>query len=210
MAITWTEENASQEWTNAWTHALGFLLSLPAGLILVGYGMQKSYSMGVACFVYALSLSTMYLFSCLSHAVQSPELRYRTRALDQGFIYALIAGTFTPLIVSFLDSWMCVGLLSFVWLAAFLGFYSKVFSKHRINNMASFSYLLLGWVPAMVLIGFVPWGCFAWMLLGGLIYSVGVWFLQNDHRSRFHHAIWHSAVMVASACHYVAIWVFAL
>jgi hemolysin III len=75
--------------------------------------------------------------------------------------------------------------------------------------MASLSYLLLGWIPAMVLMGFVPIYCFSWMLLGGVLYSVGVWFLQNDHRSLFHHAIWHIAVIVASGCHYVAIWVFA-
>lgn len=210
MAIEWTEENSLQEWTNSWTHALGFLLSVPAGLVLVGMATKKSNSIAIACLVYAISLSTMYLFSTLSHAIQSKELRHRIRALDQGFIYALIAGTFTPLIVAFLEPRMCVGMLAFVWVCAFAGFYSKVFSNHRINNMTSLSYLLLGWVPAMVLIGFVPITCFAWMLSGGVVYSVGVWFLQNDHRSRFHHAVWHVAVIIASACHYVSIWVYAI
>jgi hemolysin III len=209
MAITWTEENAFQERINTWTHAFGFLLSIPAGGALVSLGLQKSSPMALACVIYAASLSAMYLFSTLSHAVQSPDLRHRIRSLDQGFIYALIAGTFTPLIVAFLEPGMCLGMLFFVWLSAAIGFYSKVFSKHRIDNMASLSYLLLGWIPAMVLMGFVPIYCFSWMLLGGVLYSVGVWFLQNDHRSLFHHAIWHIAVIVASGCHYVAIWVFA-
>ena len=43
------------------------------------------------------------------------------------------------------------------------------------------------------------------MAFGGLLYTIGTLFLQNDHRSRHFHAIWHLMVIVASACHYLAI-----
>jgi len=210
MAIVWTEENASQERTNTWTHGLGFAASLPAGTALISASWQKSTLIVAACIVYALSLSLMYLFSTLSHGVKEQFLRHRVRALDQGFVYTLIAGTFTPFICAFLTGWLCVGMLALVWGAAGAGFYSKVFSKHRVNNMASLTYLLLGWVPAMVLFAYVPTGCFVMMAIGGVIYSLGVWFLQNDHRSDYHHAIWHVAVIVASAWHYAAIWIYAV
>jgi hemolysin III len=152
----------------------------------------------------------MYLFSTLSHWVKEPLLRHQVRCLDQGFVYTLIAGTFTPFICAFLRGWLCVGMLAFVWGAAAAGFYSKVFSKHRVNNMASLTYLLLGWVPAMVLFWYVPTGCFAMMAVGGVIYSLGVWFLQNDHLSEYHHAIWHVAVIIAGGWHYAAIWIYAV
>jgi hemolysin III len=210
MAIVWTEENASQERMNTWTHGFGLAASVPAGMVLIAAGWQKSTLIFAACMVYALSLTLMYLFSTLSHWVKEPLLRHRVRALDQGFVYTLIAGTFTPFICAFLSGWLCVAMLAFVWGAAGVGFYSKVFSKHRINNMASLTYLLLGWVPAMVLFAYVPTGCFAMMAVGGVIYSLGVWFLQNDHRSDYHHAIWHVAVIVASGWHYAAIWIYAV
>lgn len=210
MAIVWTEENASQERINTWTHGFGFAASVPAGITLIAASWQVSTLIVAACVVYALSLSLMYLFSTLSHWVKEPLLRHRVRSLDQGFVYTLIAGTFTPFVCAFLSGWLCAGMLAFVWGAAGTGFYSKVFSKHRVNNMASLTYLLLGWVPAMVLIGYVPTGCFAMMAVGGVIYSLGVWFLQNDHRSDYHHAIWHVAVIVASGWHYAAIWVYAV
>jgi len=205
MAIEWNDQNASQEALNTWTHATGFFLSLPASVFLVWLSMQYRPELLWPCVVYGISLATLYLFSTLSHGVREPKARHRLRSLDQGFVYGLIAGTFTPFVWSNLIGWPRILLMTFVWLAAGVGFYSKVFSNHRINNMASLSYILLGWIPAMMLFGYVSWACFGMMALGGILYTVGVIFLQNDHRSFYHHAIWHTLVIIASACHYFGI-----
>jgi len=210
MAIQWTNENASEEALNTWTHGAGFILSLPAGVLLIRIALDQRPELVWSCLVYSISLAAMYLFSTLSHAVREPNWRHRLRALDQGFVYGLIAGTFTPFIWAYLESWPRIVLMNFVWIAAATGFYSKVFSKHRINNMTSLSYILLGWIPAMVLFSYVPIECFGMMALGGVLYTVGVLFLQNDHRSFYFHAIWHSMVIVASLCHYLAIMIFAV
>ena len=210
MAIQWTNENASEEALNTWTHGAGFILSLPAGVLLIRIALDQRPELVWSCLVYSISLAAMYLFSTLSHAVREPNWRHRLRALDQGFVYGLIAGTFAPFIWAYLESWPRIVLMNFVWIAAATGFYSKVFSKHRINNMTSLSYILLGWIPAMVLFSYVPIECFGMMALGGVLYTVGVLFLQNDHRSFYFHAIWHSMVIVASLCHYLAIVIFAV
>lgn len=150
----------------------------------------------------------MYLFSALSHGVRDPVQRANVRALDQGTIYALIAGTFTPFAFSVLEGWFRIWFLFLVWLAAAAGFFSKVFVKHRINNMNSASYVLLGWIPSMVLLGYVSTACFALMALGGVLYTVGTIFLHYDHRAWTFHAIWHVLVILASASHYIAVVVF--
>lgn len=210
MAIEWTEENASEELINTWTHGTGLVLSLPAGFLLIRLALENRPELVWPCIVYSISMTTLYLFSTLSHAVRDPSWRHRIRTLDQGFVYGLIAGTFTPFVCSYLDGWSRIALLLFVWIAAGAGFYSKVFSNHRINNMASLSYILLGWVPAMILFGCVSWECFGTMMLGGVLYTVGVAFLQNDHRSSYYHAIWHTLVIIASLCHYLGIVAFAV
>jgi hemolysin III len=205
MARVWTEENAAQESVNAWTHGLGFIASIPCGFALCWYAAGRSQQLLVACAVYSMSLSAMYLFSMLSHSVREPRGRTSIRAIDQGTIYLLIAGTFTPFAWGALDGWIRALFLSLVWTAAVAGFYSKVFARHRVNNMTAVSYVLLGWLPSMVLFLYVPIACFGIMALGGLMYTVGTLFLQNDHRFWFFHAIWHTLVILASACHYAAI-----
>jgi hemolysin III len=62
----------------------------------------------------------------------------------------------------------------------------------------------------MVLFGYVSMECFGMMALGGILYTLGVVFLQNDHRSFFYHAIWHVMVIVASLSHYLAVVIFAV
>jgi hemolysin III len=146
----------------------------------------------------------------LSHAIREPVQRNHVRSIDQGVIYTLIAGTFTPFIATFLDGIPCAVLMTAVWAAAIAGFYSKIFAKHRIDNMTSVSYVLLGWIPAMVLFAFVPYACFGMMMLGGVLYTVGTLFLQNDHIAWYFHAIWHTMVILASVTHFIAIAIFCL
>ena len=208
MAISWTAENAAQESINAWTHGLGFLASLPAGVAITMIAAKHHPAMFYACMVYSASLAAMYLFSTLSHAVRSPRWRHLARAWDQGTVYLLIAGTFTPFIWAYMDDWQRMALLVLVWGTAAMGFYSKVIAGHRLNNMTSITYVLLGWIPAMLLMNYVTLICFSSMALGGVLYTLGTRFLQNDHRRWYFHAIWHLMVIIASACHYTAIIMF--
>jgi hemolysin III len=210
MAKTWTLENASEERLNALIHGIGFLLSIPAMLFLANLSLDRDPGLLVACIVYGCSLSAMYLFSMLSHAVKNPDMRHRMRAFDQGVIYTLIAGTFTPFIWANMEGWGRGTLLAAVWIAALAGFLSKVFSKHRIDDMNPLWCILLGWGPAMVLFSFVSTLCFATMLLGGVLYTLGVVFLQNDHKEWYFHPVWHVMVILASATHYAGIAAFAV
>ena len=67
------------------------------------------------------------------------------------------------------------------------------------------SYVLLGWIPALTMMHAVSFACLTWMLLGGLVYTVGILFLALDRQFRFFHATWHLFVVGGSACHYYAV-----
>lgn len=205
MAIHWTEENASQERLNAWIHGVACLVALPGGALLLYLAGRFRPELVASALIYGLSLAALFLGSTLSHAVRAPALRHRFRTWDQGLIYFLIAGTFTPLAWGFMDGWGRIGMLALVWMSAAAGFYSKVFGTHRIDNMTTVSYVLLGWIPSMILFAYVPTGCFAMMAVGGVLYTVGTLFLQNDHRHWSFHAIWHSMVVLASVFLYAAV-----
>jgi hemolysin III len=210
MAKELTEENAFIESVNTWIHGIGFVASIPAGIYLASLAGGQQPGMLLACVVYSISLAGMYFFSALSHWVADPAQRHRMRSLDQGTIYLLIAGTFTPFILSQTSGWLRIGLLVFVWIAAAAGFYSKVLAKHRINNMTSIYYVLMGWIPASVMIWSSTPLSFGCMLLGGLFYTGGVLFLQNDHKAWYFHPLWHVMVVLASIIHYLGIAWFAV
>ncbi|QEG41115.1 hemolysin-III related [Roseimaritima ulvae] len=192
------------EWANTLTHAAACMVAVVGLLLMIWLVIDKPWGLQLACLSYMASVVAVFLFSTLSHAVYEPYRRARMRAWDQGTIYLMISGTYTPFAWSYGGSWQ-VPLLIFLWLMAGLGFASKVLFKHRVHGIGTTTYLLLGWAPALVLGPQVPLGCLAYMAAGGIIYSLGVVFLVLDQRRRFFHAVWHLFVLTAATVHYVAI-----
>ncbi|MBI2478520.1 MAG: hemolysin III family protein [Planctomycetia bacterium] len=195
----------ADELANSLTHGTGIVLSLAGALVIIPATQSSKLGVQLSVVAYAASLVAVYGFSTLSHAVQSMAEKHRLRAWDQGTIYFLIVGTYTPFVAVYLPSTQALVLTSLLWLAAGVGFWLKVVANHRINAFSSWSYLALGWFPALAFIGRIPPGCILWMAVGGISYTVGTVFLMLDHRVRYFHAIWHILVIAASTCHFYAI-----
>lgn len=200
-----------EERINALTHAVGCLvgaIGTSALMILVlrrGNGVQIA-----ACALYGVALVAVYLASSLSHVFHQSRLRRLFRMLDQGCIFLLIAGTFTPPALTYLRGPVWWLLLGAIWAVALAGFVSKTFFAHRVEAVTTRLHLILGWMPVLAvkpLLSLAPVGMLLWLLAGGLCYSFGVLFLHRDHVPHFH-AVWHLLVIAGSACHFVAIWAY--
>ena len=203
----------SEEAVNAAIHGLGFVLSLlgAAALLITWQSGHGPVGLAVACGIYTMTLSVVYAISAMSHVVQRPRPKHRLRAWDQGAIYLLIVGTYTPFAWVFLPPGSGGLFLAVIWTAALLGFCLKVVARYRMHDgFSTISYIALGWLPALPFVGRVPWQCVAWMLVGGISYTAGTWFLKWDRRYAYFHAIWHAFVVGGSVCQYYAIYAFIL
>lgn len=195
-----------EEWANALTHGLAAVTSLMLGSWLMLFAWQRhGVGLAMACAAYAASVFATFSFSSLSHAVLRQPLLNTLRAWDQAMIYSMISGTYTPIIYRFAPDAVRVPLLIAIWVAAFSGIFGKLLFRHRINNVATVSYLLLGWLPAIPLFGHVPSGLGWGMLMGGVLYSLGVIVLLNDSKMKYLHVVWHLFVMSAALSHFLAI-----
>jgi len=213
-AGTATLPRIEDEIANSITHGIGLALSLVGAVVLVVLAVRTADTREViGCAVYGASLVAVYAASTFSHIFQQPRLRRAFRMLDQGCIYLLIAGTFTPLALKYLsdDYWWL--LLATMWMIAIVGFCSKVFLAHRVEAVATPLYVLMGWLPVIAawhLIAVAPGRCLWMMLIGGLCYTVGTIFLTFDRKALYLHAIWHICVIAGSTVHYFAILEYAL
>lgn len=196
----------SEERSNRLTHGCGFVLSVLGAVWLVTSVHERSGGGRlVACVVYAVSLMAVYAMSTLSHGPFSERWRTVFRSLDQGFIYFLIAGSVTPLGVTYLPSTICWLLLGTMWIIAVVGFVTKVCFTHRVDSVSVWVYVLLGWLPILASPWFLelaPLSALLWGLAGGVCYTFGTVFLIFDNRVPHFHAIWHLFVMAGSAIHF--------
>ena len=127
-----------EEVANTITHGIGLALSVCGGTaLLILAPRQQGTWLIAACAIYAASLVAVYAASTLSHAIQRPRLKRFFQIWDQGLIYLLIAGSFTPFALQYLSAGSWWVLLDAMWVVALLGFFAKIILEHRIEAVSA-------------------------------------------------------------------------
>ena len=210
-----------EEVWNTISHAVGFLFALFAALITVyrisDYSTTKIFSALVYCF----SLLFLYASSSLYHSFF--KLGYTKdifQRLDHAAIFVLIAGSYTPILMGGpLTGFYGNILLAFVWVLAIIGITLVVTCFDQYPVLELCLYLLMGWVSLFIVpVVYIHWEEFihihiyglCWYAAGGLIYTSGVYFFLKGQTIPIHHAVWHVFVVVASICHFNAVFFYVL
>ncbi|WP_437193019.1 PAQR family membrane homeostasis protein TrhA [Planctomicrobium sp. SH527] len=196
------------EFANFLTHGVGFLLSLVGAAVLIFKVAQHAdLWMAIACVVYSITLVGLYLASTLSHAFHDPSIRRYFRTLDQACIFLLISGSYTPFAATYLRDGLWPLLTIAMWVIALVGAW-LVFHWGFLSASAQKLYILMGWLPVISLPTIIQSASpetVAWIVVGGMLYTVGTLFLWYDKYVRYFHATWHLSVIGASIAHYLAI-----
>ncbi|MBI3993045.1 MAG: hemolysin III family protein [Candidatus Lambdaproteobacteria bacterium] len=166
----------------------------------------------VSVSIYGATLVIVYLSSTIYHVTWSNEPKRIFKVLDHANIHLLIAGTYTPFMLVTLKGGWGWSIFGVIWGLSLVGYLLKVVFRDRYGSVSVILYLSMGWLITMAagpLMGKLPWDGLAWLLTGGVIYSLGVIFFLLD-RLRFHHAVWQLFVLGGSACFYIAILLYVL
>lgn len=203
-----TEHRPIDESANLLTHGFGLLLSLAATVYLMQVVIPGQHWRTIAaCAVYCATLVLLYAASTLSHAFHDLDLRRLFRTVDQACIFLMIAGSFTPFAVVFLNHGWWWLLLSAMWISAFAGVLF-VIRRRNLSGPAKIPYGIMGWLPVLSLHELylrAPHDMLLWIVIGGAFYSIGAIFLALDRRVRYFHALWHTLVIAGSIAHYVGV-----
>jgi hemolysin III len=204
-----------EERANTLTHGAGIGLSLGGLAALAAQAVVSRDALHTAAVgVYGLSLVAVYAASTLCHlatGAASLHLRRRAVALDHACVYLLIAGTYTPFLLTPLRGAGGGALLIAVWLLGAAGAGWKALGRWQSERLSVAGYLALGWLilpavgPLAAAVGPVGMGL---LVAGGLCYTGGVGFFFAA-RLPFAHAAWHLCVLAGSALHYAAVLLYA-
>jgi hemolysin III len=163
---------------------------------------------GVAVFV--VSAMLLYAASTLYHALPAGPAKHAARVLDHASIYLLIAGTYTPFTLGVLRGAWGWTLFGLVWSLALAGVTFKVVAGFRFPWASTIVYVGMGWMGLLAIgpvVALVPRPGIALLVAGGLAYTGGVAFYAS--RRRYAHAVWHLFVAAGTACHAVAVALYA-
>ncbi|MGD9164935.1 MAG: hemolysin III family protein [Chromatiales bacterium] len=196
------------ELINSISHLVGAVLALAAMAALITFASIGGDAWKVVSFaIYGTTLFILYLISTLYHSLRGrPKSVFRI--LDHQAIYLLIAGTYTPFTLIILRSSVGWWLFGAIWGMAVIGFVLDAVHPGGKRVLPMFIYIVMGWMIVFALdplLAALPSVGFYWLLLGGIIYTVGVVFFVLDHWYPWAHGVWHLFVLAGSACHYVTI-----
>jgi len=203
----------AEEVANALTHGLGLLGSIVALPVLVVTALAKGDALLVVGYsVFGATMVALYAASTIYHALPPSRAKQLFRVVDHVAIYLLIAGSYTPFTFGVLRGAWGWTLSGIVWSLAIVGILLKTTVGFRFPRASTVLYLSMGWlavVAAKPLAAAVPGAGLAWIIAGGLLYTGGVVFYARDYRP-WHHTVWHLFVLGGSACHFMAVWRYAV
>ncbi len=200
----------AREVFNGVTHIVGAILSL-VGLALLVLLAEDVVAVTTVS-IYGASLVVLYLSSALYHILPVREgVKHVLQRVDKTAIYLLIAGTYTPITVLLFPNALGYTVLAVVWGVALLGATLRWVLPGRIEPLHQTLYLGLGWLGVLGvdhLLATVPLSGLAWLVGGGLMYSVGAAILGLGWPDPWpevvgHHGIWHLMVVGGSIMHWV-------
>ena len=206
-----SSESSSERLFNTITHGIGSVLSIVALVLMLVYASYNSDAWSiVGVSIFGTTLILLYMSSTLYHAFSNGRVKQIFKTLDQSFIYLLIAGTYTPVLLITLRNTLGWTVFVLVWAMAIGGITHRIFFFDKLKKLSLVSYIVMGWLSLIVfksLLNAAPAELVVWLLIGGAFYTGGIIFYSWE-KLPFNHAIWHLFVLGGSFSHFMGIYLY--
>ena len=205
---------AGEEIMNMVTHIAGGALGLVA--LVLCLGRADSLLSVVGCSIYGASIVMLYTVSSVYHGLRHEMAKKVLQVLDHCTIYFLIAGTYTPILLSvFVPTYPAIGwgLLAAEWILAALAATLTAIDLKKYTVFSMICYIGMGWgiiffLPQTVAVMTQPG--FALLLSGGIAYTVGAILYGIGAKMHWMHSVFHIFVVLGSFLQFLAIYLYAL
>ena len=186
---------------SAITHFIAMLMALFAATPLIIKALSAPDTIHVISLsIFIGTMILLYAASTTYHTVNAtPGINKILKKLDHCMISVMIAGSYA--------------LLALVWGIAIVGIIFKLCWVTCPKWVSSVLYIVMGWACVLSftqIINALPTAAFAWLLAGGIIYTIGgvIYALKlkvfnANHKYFGSHEIFHLFVMAGSICHFI-------
>jgi len=202
-----------REPVNGLTHLGGAIAAFCGQIALLVVSWDGTAKI-VSSLIYGISLILLFSTSAAYHLAQvKPTVQEILHRMDHSAIFLLIAGTYTPFCMVALTGFWRWGLLSIIWAFALIGILVKVFIPGLPRWIHTAPYVVMGWLGALAagaLIRDVSTWVLVWVLVGGVIYTLGAVIYATKKLDLFpgrfgFHELWHVFVLLGALAHFVAV-----
>ena len=203
-----------EEWLNMLSHAAGAAFGVIALVLCL---LRSSDPWGaVSSAVYGGSMILLYTVSAVYHGLPRNVGKKVMQIIDHCTIYALIAGTYTPIVLCSIRrvspgwGWTLFGI---VWGFAVMATVFTAIDLKKYSKLSMICYIGMGWcivLAAKTAVEAIPLPGLLWLLGGGVAYTVGAVLYGVGKKKRYVHGVFHLFVLLGSALQFVCIYCYIL
>lgn len=166
--------------------------------------------------VYGVSMVALYAVSSIYHGLHCGTAKKVMQIIDHCTIYLLIAGTYTPIMLTaFVPNYPLIGwgLLAAEWILAILAATLTAIDLKNYSVFSMICYISMGWgiiffLPQTLAV-MTPAG-FALLLSGGIAYTIGAVLFGIGVKVKWMHSVFHIFVVLGSLLQFLSILLFVL
>ena len=206
-----------EEIFNMTSHIVGGVLGIAALVLGIVFSVIRHNGYGLAgSIVFGVSMILLYTMSSVYHGLRDGMAKRVLQVLDHCTIYVLIAGTYTPVLLSAMrpidpvSSWVLLGVM---WGLCALAITFTAIDLRKFRVFSMICYLGMGWAAVLkigLLIEAVGWAGFFLILAGGVCYTIGAVLYGMGGKKRYMHSVFHLFIVAGSVLHTLAILIYVL
>ena len=206
-----------EEIFNMVSHIVGAGFGVIALVLTVVFSALRGHPWSVvASAIYGSTMIMLYTVSSIYHGLHMNLGKRVMQVIDHCTIFLLIAGTYTPIVLSAFRPrfpGLAWGLLGFVWGLAVLAVVLTAIDLKKYNVFSMACYIGIGWailpfmkqtMQVLTLPGFLL------LLAGGIAYTVGAVLYGLGGKRKWMHSVFHIFVVLGSALQFFSILGYAL
>ncbi len=199
---------------NSYSHFLGVVFSILGGSLLLSCTFMGEVKPSTLWSVLLFSLSMLLLYVASSwyhYSNGSEKMLRRLRKLDHSMIYVLIAGSYTPICLTYMPWEKGIFFTITLWLTALFGSVVKLCWMGAPRWLSTVIYLVMGWsilfdIPSLALL---PKGAVFLLLCEGISYSTGAvcYIIKKPNISAAigFHEIFHLFILLGTFFHFLTV-----
>lgn len=178
---------------------------------------SQSSSLALSCgIVYIGCLFITFLVSSIYHGLPKGMPKQVMRVIDHCDIFFTIAGTYTPIMlvgVLSVNPAMAWSIFTVEWVFAVIGVVLNAIDLKKYATFSMICYLAMGWCVIVSLRDTViamTWPGFAYILGGGVAYTIGAVLYLIGKKKPFRHFVFHLFVLLAAVIQFAGIYLYLL
>ena len=201
----------AQDYFSCMSHFYGAIVGVISFVILVAYTLIKNidFSNMLGLYLFVISMICLYSASAFYHYL-AKEHKYKqiSRKIDHSMIYILIAGSYSPICLNYVQQPHGKYFLMIMFAIALVGIMLKFIWMNAPRVLYTMLYLIMGWAIVFDASSFsgVPKGLLVYIATGGIAYSIGaiIYIIKKPKMQKLSfHDVFHIFICIGTAVHLI-------